>query len=150
MICSKLVYALAALLLTSALAQSAQGPSPDQVAASAEAHLGKGYDALRQDRYDIAVSEFRAALDLDPKLTLRARFPLGVALFESHNPVEARREFETVRREAGDHPNVGYYLGRLDLEERNFDSAVQNLSKAMEKPPFPDTAYYLGFAYLKK
>jgi hypothetical protein len=39
-----------------------------------EAHLGKGYDALKLDRYDVAVSEFRAALEIDPKLVLRARF----------------------------------------------------------------------------
>src|SRR6202030_4340423 len=38
------------------------------------------------------------------------------------------------------------------LEERNFDGAVRNLKQAAAakpKPPFPDTAYYLGFAYFK-
>jgi hypothetical protein len=34
---------------------------------TAEAHLGKGYDALRQDRYDAAVAEFRAALRSIPR-----------------------------------------------------------------------------------
>jgi len=108
-----------------------------------EAHLGKGYDALKQDRYDAAANEFRAALEIDPKLTLRARFPLAVALFELHKSDEARRELEVVRREVGDHPNVLYYLGRLDLDARNFDGAIRNLSQAIAKPPFPDTAYYL-------
>ena len=117
---------------------------------TAEAHLGKGYDALKLDRYDVAVSEFRAALDLDPKLVLRARFPLAVALFEQHKSDEARREFEIVRREVGEHPNILYYLGRLDLENRAFDSAIRNLNQAAAKPPFPDTAYYLGFAYFKQ
>jgi len=117
---------------------------------TADSHLGKGYDALRQDRYEVAVSEFRAALALDPKLTLRARFPLAVALFEMHKGEDARRELEAVRREVGEHPNVSYYLGRLDLEDHNFDSAIQHLTKAMVKPPFPDTAYYLGFAYFKQ
>jgi tetratricopeptide (TPR) repeat protein len=117
---------------------------------TAESHLGKGYDALKQDRYDAAVEEFRAALQLDPKLVLRARFPLAVALFELHKSDEARRELEAVRQEAGDHPNVLYYLGRLDLEARNYDGAIQNLTEAIAKPPFPDTAYYLGFAYFKK
>jgi tetratricopeptide (TPR) repeat protein len=115
-----------------------------------EAHLGKGYDALKQDRYDVAVEEFRAALAMDPKLTLRARFPLAVAFFELHKSDEARRELNVVRRETGDHPNVLYYLGRLDLDERNFDSAIQNLTQAAVNPPFPDTAYYLGFAYFKQ
>jgi tetratricopeptide (TPR) repeat protein len=140
-----IVLLLAVLAVTTAASQ--QKPA---TADTPEAHLGKGYDALKQDRYDAAVSEFRAALALDPKLVLRARFPLAVALFESHNSDEARREFESVRREVGDHPNILYYLGRLDLEGRNYESAIQNLSQAAAKPPFPDTAYYLGFAYFKQ
>jgi tetratricopeptide (TPR) repeat protein len=117
---------------------------------SADSHLGKGYDALRQDRYDEAVKEFRATLNLDSTLTLRARFPLAVALFEMKKFDEARQELETVRHEVGDHPNVLYYLGRVDLEERNFQSAIRNLSEAAGKPPFPDTAYFLGYAYFKQ
>ena len=114
-----------------------------------EAHLGKGYEALKQDSYSVAATEFRAALRLDPKLTLRARFPLAVALFEMHDNAASRREFELVRRETGEHPNVLYYLGRLDSEERKFAGAIANLEKAAAKPPFPDTAYYLGFAYFQ-
>jgi tetratricopeptide (TPR) repeat protein len=122
---------------------SAKGSGP-------EAHLGKGYDALKQDQYDVAISEFRAALEIDSTLTLRARFPLAVALFEAHKSDEARRELEIVRREVGDHPNVLYYLGRLDLDDRNLSGAIKNLSQAAAKPPFPDTSYYLGFAYFKQ
>ena len=134
----------AAVVLAIALAAASQAQD------TAEQHLGKGYDALRQDRYDAAVAEFRAALRLDPTLVMRARFPLGVALFELKQSVEARREFEAVRREAGDHPNVSYYLGRLDLLDQNFAGAVRNLGKAVAQPPFPDTAYYLGLAYFKQ
>ncbi len=115
-----------------------------------EAHLGKAYDSLKQDRYDEAAGEFRAALKLDPTLTLRARFPLAVALFEMKKFDEARQELETVHREVGDHPNVLYYLGRLDLEQRNFQEAIRNLNQAAAKPPFPDTAYFLGYAYFKQ
>jgi len=118
--------------------------------APAETHVGKGYDALKQDRYEEAIRQFRAALAADPRLVLRARFPLAVALFESHKGDEARKEFEQVRREVGDHPNVLYYLGRLDVESQDYAGAIRNLSKAAAKPPFPDTAYYLGFAYFKK
>src|SRR5258708_35309159 len=128
---------------TRTAAQSAPADSPD-------AHLGRADDALRDDRYEVAAAEFRAALKIDPKLTLRARFPLAVALFEMKKPEEARQEFEAVRREAGDHPNISYYLGRLDLEELHFESAIRNLNQAIAQPPFPDTAYYLGFAYFKQ
>jgi tetratricopeptide (TPR) repeat protein len=142
---------LAALVLVAWSGWAAGQEAPAAAAGiSAEAHLGKGYDALKQDAYEAAVSEFRAALQIDSSLVLRARFPMAVALFELHKSEEARRELEAVRHEAGDHPNVLYYLGRLDLEERNFDSAIRNLQKAAVKPPFPDTAYYLGFAYFKR
>src|SRR6266852_7262667 len=124
-------------------AQAAPADSPD-------AHLGRAYDALRDDRYEVAAAEFRAALKLDPKLTLRARFPLAVALFEMKKPDESRQEFEAVRREVGDQPNILYYLGRIDIDEAHFESAIRNLNQAIAKPPFPDTAYYLGFAYFKQ
>lgn len=113
---------------------------------SPEMHLGRGYDALKRDRYDEAVLEFEAALRLDPKLTARARFPLAVALFEMKRTADARAQFEAVRRELGAHPNVEYYLGRLDLLEQNFPGAIGHLTKAAAQPPFPDTAYHLGIA----
>ena len=119
-------------------------------ATSTETHLGKGYEALKQDRYEEAAQEFRAALATDPTLVLRARFPLAVALFELHKADEARQEFEAVRKEAGDHPNVLYYLGRLDLDRQDYNAAIQELAKAAAKPPFPDTPYYLGYAYFKR
>jgi Flp pilus assembly protein TadD len=117
---------------------------------TAEAHLGAGYDDLKNNRFEAAAGEFRAALALNPKLALQARFPLAVSLFELHRTDEARREFEEVRRDAGDHPNVEYYLGRLDLSEGKLDAAILELSKAAASPPFPDTTYYLGYAYLKR
>ena len=156
-----LVLVVAALTVlisaTAAGQQSATQPvvaAPPNTARSAgpnspEAHLAKGYDALKEDRYTVAVDEFRAALTLDPSLVLRARFPLAVALFEMHNNPEARRELEAVRQVVGDHPNVMYYLGRVDLEEHSFDQAIVHFTRAASKPPFPDTAYYLGFAYFK-
>ena len=144
------VVSLAAVVIVSTghLGRCQDHPAPR--AASAEVHVGKGYEALKQENYELAAREFRAALDLDPALVLRAQFPLAVALFEMHQSDDARREFEAVRREVGDHPNVTYYLGRINLEDGDFKSAIQNLSKAVVKPPFPDTAYYLGFAYFKQ
>src|SRR5215467_14117295 len=101
--------------LHSAAAQ--ERPTPR--AATAEAHLGKGYEALKQEQYQVAATEFQAALSADPSLGERARFPLAVAFFEMHNAAEARRELESLRRDLGDHPNILYYLGRLDFETNN-------------------------------
>jgi Flp pilus assembly protein TadD len=143
--------ALTLLTFGGTSAASQKGPAAQAAPAdSPDAHLGRAYDALRDDRYEVAAAEFRAALKLDPKLTLRARFPLAVALFEMKKPEEARREFETVRHEAGDQPNISYYLGRLDLDELHYESAIRNLNQAIAQPPFSDTAYYLGFAYFKQ
>jgi tetratricopeptide (TPR) repeat protein len=146
------VFLLTAFLLIWSAHAWGQAAPPTQatVLDTAESHLGRGYEALKQDRYEVAAQEFRAALAIDPTLVLRAQFPLAVALFEQHKSAEARQEFEAVHRETGDHPNILYYLGRLDIETRDFANAVKNLSAAMAKPPFPDTAYYLGFAYFKQ
>ena len=145
---------LSALLLTTTLFDqtASQHQSSPKAATdeSVEVHLGKGYEALKQDRYDDAAENFRAALKVDPTLVMRARFPLAIALFQLHSFTEARHELETVRREVGERPSICYYFGRLDPEEQNYKSAVANLNKAIAKPPFPDTAYFLGFAYLKE
>jgi len=147
---SRRILALAVLLLLIFGIRSASQENPTAAADTPEAHLGKGYEALKRDQYDMAALEFRAALKLDPKLVLRAQFPLAVALFETHKSDEARQQFEAVRREEGDHPNILYYLGRLDLDDHNFPAAIKNLKQAVDKPPFPDTSYYLGYAYFKQ
>ncbi len=142
-------YALLSLGISEAMSQ--ESPTTEVAeTVTPEAHLSMGYDALKVDQYDVAVREFRAALTADPALSLRARFPLAVALFELHQSDEARRELELVRREVGDHPNVFYYLGRLDLDDHKYADAVRNLKLAAVKPPFPDTAYFLGYAYFKQ
>jgi tetratricopeptide (TPR) repeat protein len=149
----KLLLLIVVLSGTSVCRQaSEQNRSPTKTPAdgSLEHHLGKGYEALKQEQYLIAEKEFRAALAIDPKLVMRARFPLAVALFEQHKSAESRREFGAVRRAVGDQPGILYYLGRLDLEDRNYKGAIEFLNKASLRPPFPDTAFYLGVAYLKQ
>jgi type IV pilus assembly protein PilF len=81
---------------------------------------------------------------------MRARFPLAVALFEQRNYPASRVEFEKVRQEEGEQPGLFYYLGRIDQEEHDYKRAIANLSKAATAPPFPDTFFYLGLAYLKE
>jgi len=123
--------------------------TPQEASQETDAHIGKAYEAMRSERYDDAILEFRAALASDPALAMRARFPLSIALFEKHDYASSRAELLQVRKEAGEQAGLSYYLGRIDLEERHYQSAIENLSKAAAKPPFPDTAFYLGLAYLK-
>jgi len=141
------VFSFLLVLASTQASSQQQGTSPQE---DIDSHLGKGYDALKQERYEEAVREFREALELDPNMVEKARFPLGVAYFEMRQFDESRRQLEEVRRVVGDHPNVTYYLGRLDLETGDFTGAIRNLAAAAAKPPLPDTAYFLGFAYLQK
>lgn len=136
-------------LSASAGAQSSSHPSAAQ-SDTPEVHLARGHDDLNNHRYEQAEREFRAALALNPRLTVQARFPLAVVLFALQNHDEARKQFQAVLKKTGNDPNVNYYLGRLDLEDGNLDSAIRNLTIAVSNPPFPDAPYYLGYAYFRK
>ena len=123
------LFLLPALLLgtfsfgqTATQNESSPRPSSDELL---EQHLGKGYEALKQEKYGDAGEEFRAALGIDPTLVMRARFPLAIALFE-HQTAEARRKLETARKAVGDQPSVLYYLGRLDVDEHDYKRAITN------------------------
>src|SRR5437762_14104015 len=77
---------LSVVIHGAALAQDNAGKSagPEATQNTPEAHMGAGYENLRNNRYEAAAHEFRAALALNPKLVLQAQFPLAVALFELH------------------------------------------------------------------
>jgi Flp pilus assembly protein TadD len=113
------------------------------------AHLGKGYELVKDERYQEAATEFQAALVLDPNHA-RARYQLAVCWFASFRFPEARSEFNHVLRQIGNDPMAVYYLGRIDLAEGDADSAIRRLRSLTSNPPFPDTAYYLGSAYMAK
>jgi tetratricopeptide (TPR) repeat protein len=125
------------------------GHSPLSADPVVEAHVGKGYEDMKDFLYREAAKEFRAALDLNPGL-IRARYQLAICYFALGQNPEAREEFERLRRATGGASGVLYYLGRLDLLDGNLDSAIARLESLAGNPPYPDTAYFLGTAYLKK
>lgn len=126
--------------------QTFSGPLP-AVAASTEAAIGKGYRDIQNRRYSEAAREFKAALSIHPGLT-QARYQLAICEFALGRLEIARREFDRVEKETGASPEVIYYLGRINLQEGYYESAVHNFSEIASSPPFPDTSYYLGSAYL--
>lgn len=125
--------------------ESQGGSSTDKI----QSHIGRGYEYVQNNQFQNAVVELQAALALDPTL-VRVRYQLAVSYFALQQFKESRQEFERLRRETAADPSVIYYLGRLDLMEEKIDSAILHLERVAPDPPFPDTAYYLGSAYLKK
>lgn len=120
-------------------------PTPQQ---TAEAHMGRGYQFLQQERYQEAAMEFQAALAGNRSLT-RARYQLAICHFALGQLEQAKTEFESLSSKMSGDPRLGYYLGRIDLVQGNAGSAIIKLRAIATAPPFTDTAYYLGSAYLE-
>jgi Flp pilus assembly protein TadD len=115
--------------------------------AGVEAHLSQGAKLIEQQLFEAAAREFEQALALDPT-NLRARFQDAVCLLTLGRNDEARQQFERVQKQAGETPAVTYYLGWLDLLANDYSSAIKKLASVAEDPPFPDTAFHLGVAYI--
>lgn len=115
--------------------------------ANVEAHLSKGTQLMQDQLFEEARSEFEQAIVLNPA-DPGAHFKLAASLLALGRNDEARVQFEQVRKLAGESPYVTYYLGRLDLLANDYKSAIERLGSVVEKPPFPDTAFHLGVAYI--
>ena len=112
-----------------------------------EAHLAKGTQLMQDQLFEAAASEFEQAVAIntaDP----RAHLKLAVCLLSLGRNDEARSQFEQVQKLAGESPYITYYLGRLDLLANDYSAAIMKLGSIAEKPPFPDTAFHLGVAYV--
>lgn len=112
-----------------------------------DAYISRGEQLLQSHMFDQAASQFRQALALSPQ-NPRVRLEYGICLFSLGRNDEARRQFEQVQQRAGQSRYLTYYLGRLDLLSNDYRSAIRRLSSLTANPPFPDTAFYLGEAYI--
>lgn len=112
-----------------------------------EAHLGRGTQLLQEHLFEAAATEFEQAIAANPK-DARAHLEFAVCLLSLGRNDQARSEFEQVQKLAGKSRYLDYYFGRLDLLSNNYTSAIQRLSLVAENPPFPDTAFHLGVAYI--
>jgi Flp pilus assembly protein TadD len=102
---------------------------------------------MQDQLFEAAASEFQQALALSPQ-DPRAHLHYAVCLLSLGRNEEARIQFEQVRKLAGESRYVTYYLGRLDLLSNDYASAIRRLGSVAEDPPFPDTAFHLGVAYI--
>jgi tetratricopeptide (TPR) repeat protein len=138
---------ISGFLLVVLLAGNTTAGNP--VPASAQEHLGSGNKLMQMERFKEASQQFELALHDDPTLS-EARRQLVACYFEL-------REYESARRLCGEmraakeNPELAtYYMGRIDLVEQNFDSAIRRFQSLGQDEPVRDELYYLGVAYFKQ
>src|SRR5882724_6410826 len=117
--------------------------------AAARAHLGSGNQLMHLERYAEAADEFQKALRGDRMLT-QARDQLAVCYFELRDYAQARPLLQQMLRDKSSAGVAAYYLGRIDLVDRDFDSAIRRLRSIPRENPVRDELYYLGSAYFKQ
>ena len=117
--------------------------------AAARAYLGSGNQLMQAERYAEAADEFQKALRDDRTLT-QARDQLAICYFELRDYTHARPLLEQMFLDKSSAGVASYYLGRIDLIDRDFASAVRRLLSIPREHPVRDELYYLGSAYFKQ
>ncbi|MGI9072462.1 MAG: tetratricopeptide repeat protein [Bryobacteraceae bacterium] len=112
------------------------------------AHLGKGAELMRAERYQEAANQFEEALNKDANLD-QARLNLAICKFEFRDYTAARPLFSSLIGLKDQAPEATYYLGRIDLLEDHVDSAIKRL-RSLEPGEFRDEKYYLAVALFRK
>lgn len=116
---------------------------------SAQAHLGSGNQLMHAERYAEAADEFQQALRDDSALA-PARDGLAICLFELRDYARARPLFEQKLETKPGDSVAEYYLGRMDLIDRNLASAIRHLGSIPREQAVRDELYFLGTAYYKQ
>lgn len=112
------------------------------------AHLAKGAELMRSERYQEAAKQFEEALHEDAKLD-QVRLNLAICDFELRDYTTARRLFSSMLGSKDQARAAMYYLGRIDLLEEHADSAITRF-RSLEHREFRDEKYYLAVALLRK
>jgi tetratricopeptide (TPR) repeat protein len=116
---------------------------------TAMAHLGKGVELMRSERYDEAAKQFEDALNGDPELD-QARLSLAMCDFELRDYTAARRLFSSLVGSKGQARTATYYLGRMDLLHNHIDSAIGRFRSLEHGSEVRDEKYYLAVALFRK
>jgi tetratricopeptide (TPR) repeat protein len=132
------------------------GPRAGTVAAdaykrapSAQKLYDRAEEALTAKRYADASALFRQVVTSDAQ-DFEAWLELGTAQLFQNEAAEAEKSYLRAAEAKPDLPLPLVNLGRLRVLQKNYDGAVEALSKAVGlKPPSADANYLLGESYLQ-
>ncbi|TFG85470.1 MAG: tetratricopeptide repeat protein [Spirochaetales bacterium] len=86
-------------------------------------------------KQDVALKYVRKAVELDPRHG-KAHFYLGLILYRTKHPLEARAEFEFALQHDPSNYDSYYYLGRLLKESNDYTGALLSFERAQKSPAF--------------
>jgi len=110
----------------------------------------KGDEFTQQERYDEAVSEYTAAIELDPNLA-NAYLARGQAYYFKGKGLMAAADYSKAIELEPEYTAAYYSRGWAQLVNRAWDGAISDFSKAVELEPSLVRAYNgRGWAYINK
>jgi tetratricopeptide (TPR) repeat protein len=116
---------------------------------SAYGHFSKGWFWTQEENYQMAVSEYQAALQIRPQFG-EARNNLASAYFNLGHWAESIREYENVLRQYPEWSETHLSLGCAYYKSRNISAAIEAWNKAIRLNSDLFIAhYYLGLVYEK-
>ena len=92
------------------------------------------WELARKGQYDVAIGEWRKALELDPA-EASIHLNLGVALARSGRPDEAITEYQKALEINPDAGDVHYRLGMALADAGKFDEALAHYQKGLDLKP---------------
>lgn len=108
--------------------------------------LGKTYFALGD--YEKSASALEVAVKLSPK-DFNTSFTLAITYLQQRQFTAARRVFDSMIAEFGEHPQIHIAIGRAFREAGRLPEAIEEFKRAIAlNSQFPGAHYNLGLAYL--
>lgn len=96
-------------------------------------HCARLFD--ERGKADVAVKYARKSIELDPRHG-KAHFQLGLILYKTKHPLEARAEFELALKHDPSNYDTYYYLGKLLKESNDYTAALLCFERAQKSPAF--------------
>src|SRR6185503_6597484 len=108
--------------------------------------LGKTYFALGD--YEKSARALEVAVKLAPK-DFNSSFTLAITYLQQRQFAAARRVFDSMIAEFGEHPQIHIAIGRAFREAGRLPEAIEEFKRAIAlNSQFPGAHYNLGLAYL--